>query len=101
MHDMFSGFLDALERVWGIFIAVAWGLWEWRGRKGKAAKDRVDTVKMLVSSVEDLSRKYDELLSANSALRAEVLQLKSELSDKQITIERLRARIDELERTKP
>lgn len=101
MSDIVNYFLDFVERAWGLFIAIAWGLWEWKRRKGKAARDKVDTIELLVKSVEDLSRKYDELLNANSALRQEVLELKSELHDKDVIIERLRARIDELEKNKP
>jgi septal ring factor EnvC (AmiA/AmiB activator) len=100
MSDAINFLLDAAERTWGLFVAVAWGLWEWKRRKGRAARDKVDTIERLVKSVEDLSRKYDELLNANSSLRKEVSELKSELNEKQITIDRLRRRIDELEKPK-
>jgi chromosome segregation ATPase len=101
MSDIANYFLDFVERAWGLFIAIAWGLWEWKRRKGKAARDKVDTIELLVKSVEDLSRKYDELLTANSSLHSELLLLKAELQEKQITIDRLRKRIDELEKNKP
>jgi len=100
MSDIVNYFLDIVERAWGLFVAIAWGLWEWKRRKGKAARDKVDTIERLVHSVEDLSRKYDELLSSNSTLRSEVWALKAELHEKDVIIERLRARIDELEKPK-
>lgn len=101
MSDIVNYFLDFVERAWGLFIAIAWGMWEWKRRKGKAARDKVDTIELLVKSVEDLSRKYDELLTANTSLRSEIAALKAELNEKQITIDRLRRRIDELEKPKP
>lgn len=98
MHDIFDGFIDLIQKAWGVLIAIAWGVWEWKRRKGKAAKDRIDTVEHLVKSVEQLSLKYDELLESNSLLKMQMAEMSRELIEKQITIDRLRARVDELEK---
>lgn len=97
MQEWVSGIIDLLQKAWGVFIAIAWGLYEWRRRKGKSAKDNVDTINYLLKSVENLSKKYDELIMSNSSLKEEVARLKTSLAEKDEIIERLRARIEELE----
>ncbi len=97
MQEWANWFVELAQKAWGVFIAIAWGLYEWRRRKGKAAKDNVDTINYLLQSVENLSKKYDELITSNTSLREEIARLKTELAEKQETIERLRARIEELE----
>lgn len=97
MQEWANGIIDLLQKAWGVFIAIAWGLYEWRRRKGRAAKDNVDTINYLLKSVENLSKKYDELIMSNSSLREEIARLKTSLLEKDEIIERLRARIEELE----
>lgn len=98
MTNLFREILEILKETWGFLIVVLWGMWEWKGRKGKAAKERVDTIEHLVKSVEDLSRKYDELLAANSDLHQQIVTLRNQLAEKDVLINSLRARITELEK---
>lgn len=100
MQEWANAVIDLAQKAWGVFIAIAWGLYEWRRRKGKAAKDNVDTINYLLKSVENLSKKYDELITSNTSLKEEVSRLKISLAEKDEIIERLRARIEELENHK-
>ena len=98
MTGPFKEILETLRDVQGLIIATAWGFWEWRRRKGQAARDRVETIDFLVESVETLSRKYDELLNGNNALKAEIAALKNQLREKDELVLRLQSRIVELEK---
>jgi uncharacterized protein YjcR len=98
MTGPFKEILEILRDVQGLIIASAWALWEWRKRKGQAARDRVETIDFLVESVETLSRKYDELLNGNNALKAEIAALKNQLREKDELVLKLQSRIVELEK---
>lgn len=87
-----------LERVWGFIVAAAWAIWYWRRRKRTTAKEDVDTIEYLLRSVENLSKKYDELVNHNIRLGGEIADLRRAIIEKDATITKLRKRIDELER---
>lgn len=98
MTGLFKEILETLRDVQGLIIAAIWGFWEWRRRKTQATRDRVETIEYLVASVETLSRKYDTLLAGNNTLKAEVAALKNQLREKDDLVQRLQARIVELEK---
>lgn len=94
MPDWFYESLEYLKKAWGVFIMIAWGLWEYRRRK---IKGTVDTLTYLQQSVEELSRKYDELLDAKRVMHEELVDLRVQLAEKDKIIDSLRERIAELE----